>query len=67
MELNQITFPVKNMAKATEFYLHLGFTQIVATVCAVILRDPAGNSIKLYRPDKSRFNSPCNVTLNDRR
>ena len=29
MNLNQVTLPVSDMAKATEFYLLLGFTQIV--------------------------------------
>lgn len=31
MKLNQITFPVKDMKAACEFYLKLGFTQIVDT------------------------------------
>ncbi|PMG76661.1 glyoxalase [Shewanella sp. 10N.286.51.B7] len=31
MRLNQITIPVNDMAKACEFYLTLGFTQIVST------------------------------------
>ena len=29
MNLNQITLPVKNMAESIQFYLELGFTQIV--------------------------------------
>ncbi|SBS37751.1 Glyoxalase-like domain protein [Marinomonas spartinae] len=29
MELNQVTLPVSNMADAVQFYLKLGFTQIV--------------------------------------
>lgn len=31
MNLNQVTLPVKDMAKAVDFYLNLGFTQIVDT------------------------------------
>ena len=31
MNLNQVTFPVKNMAAACQFYLQLGLTQIVAS------------------------------------
>ncbi|TLU67522.1 VOC family protein [Thalassotalea litorea] len=31
MNLNQITLPVNNMEQAVEFYLTLGFTQIVDT------------------------------------
>lgn len=31
MELNQITLPVSNMEEAVQFYLTLGFTQIVDT------------------------------------
>ena len=31
MNLNQITLPVSNMIEATEFYLKLGFLQIVDT------------------------------------
>lgn len=31
MKLNQVTLPVANMSQAVEFYLTLGFTQIVDT------------------------------------
>ena len=31
MNLNQVTLPVSNMELATEFYMKLGFTQIVDT------------------------------------
>ncbi|MEM7359925.1 MAG: VOC family protein [Pseudomonadota bacterium] len=31
MNMNQVTLPVRNMAAATDFYLSLGFTQIVDT------------------------------------
>lgn len=31
MNLNQVTLPVKDMKKSTEFYLKLGFLQIVDT------------------------------------
>lgn len=31
MQLNQVTLPVKDMGQAVQFYLSLGFTQIVDT------------------------------------
>jgi catechol 2,3-dioxygenase-like lactoylglutathione lyase family enzyme len=31
VNLNQVTLPVRNMADATDFYLTMGFTQIVDT------------------------------------
>ena len=44
MNLNQITLPVNNMAKACTFYLKLGFTQIVETPHYARFECPEGNS-----------------------
>ena len=44
MELNQVTLPVNNMEKASEFYLLLGFTQIVDTPHYARFICPEGNS-----------------------
>ncbi|SHE59745.1 Glyoxalase-like domain-containing protein [Marinomonas polaris DSM 16579] len=44
MELNQITLPVKNMDDAVNFYLKLGFTQIVDTPHYSRFSCPEGNS-----------------------
>ncbi|MDY6977546.1 MAG: VOC family protein [Pseudomonadota bacterium] len=44
MELNQVTLPVTNMAKAVEFYLTLGFTQIVDTPHYARFTCPEGTS-----------------------
>lgn len=124
MELNQVTLPVQDMPQAVQFYLTLGFTQIVDTPhyarfsCPdgdstfslsledaeitnptviyfehealdelyeallekgivfeqppteqrylwkeAILRDPAGNKIKLYRAGNNRLNPPWKVNL----
>lgn len=44
MELNQVTLPVKNMEEATQFYLQLGFTQIVDTSHYARFACPDGGS-----------------------
>ncbi|GFD91851.1 hypothetical protein KUL156_04340 [Alteromonas sp. KUL156] len=44
MELNQVTLPVTNMAEAVEFYLTLGFTQIVDTPHYARFTCPQGSS-----------------------
>ena len=44
MELNQITLPVKDMDAAVNFYLKLGFTQIVDTPHYSRFSCPEGNS-----------------------
>jgi|UniRef100_A6VZI7 catechol 2,3-dioxygenase-like lactoylglutathione lyase family enzyme len=44
MELNQITLPVKDMDDAVNFYLKLGFTQIVDTPHYSRFSCPEGNS-----------------------
>ncbi|WP_334031088.1 VOC family protein [Alteromonas sp. P256] len=44
MEMNQVTLPVKNMDETVEFYLALGFTQIVDTPHYARFSCPKGNS-----------------------
>ena len=44
MELNQVTLPVKDMDIAANFYLELGFTQIVDTPHYARFSCPDGNS-----------------------
>lgn len=44
MELNQVTLPVKDMDEAVQFYLCLGFTQIVDTPHYSRFSCPDGNS-----------------------
>ncbi|MBU2978523.1 VOC family protein [Alteromonas sp. C1M14] len=44
MELNQITLPVEDMDVAVNFYLKLGFTQIVDTPHYARFSCPDGNS-----------------------
>ena len=44
MNLNQVTLPVKDMVQATEFYMRLGFTQIVDTPHYARFECPDGNS-----------------------
>jgi catechol 2,3-dioxygenase-like lactoylglutathione lyase family enzyme len=44
MNLNQVTLPVKNMDEATEFYLKLGFIQIVETPHYARFQCPEGDS-----------------------
>lgn len=44
MNLNQVTLPVKNMPKAVDFYLSLGFTLIVDTPHYARFSCPEGQS-----------------------
>ena len=54
MNLNQVTLPVRDMAKATDFYLALGFTQIVDTPHYARFECPQGEasfSLSLEKDD----------------
>lgn len=44
MEMNQVTLPVNNMDEAVDFYLTLGFTQIVDTPHYARFSCPKGNA-----------------------
>lgn len=44
MKLNQVTLPVKDMSEAVDFYLTLGFTQIVDTPHYARFSCPDGDS-----------------------
>lgn len=55
MELNQVTLPVKDMAVAANFYLKLGFTQIVDTPHYARFSCPDGNSTFSLLLESSEF------------
>jgi len=44
MNLNQVTLPVQEMQRAVDFYMLLGFTQIVDTPHYARFECPDGNS-----------------------
>ena len=56
MNLNQVTLPVKDMVKATEFYMLLGFTQIVDTPHYARFECPDGNSTFSLSLDLNSYN-----------
>ena len=57
MNLNQITLPVSNMPEAVEFYLRLGFTQIVDTPHYARFSCPEGDAtFSLSLQDKDSEN-----------
>lgn len=57
MELNQVTLPVQDMHKAVQFYLTLGFTQIVDTPHYARFSCPQGSStFSLALEDKAGAN-----------
>ena len=55
MNLNQVTLPVRDMSKATEFYLQLGFTQIVDTPHYARFACPVGSSTFSLSLDDSSY------------
>jgi len=55
MNLNQVTLPVSDMANATEFYLLLGFTQIVDTPHYARFECPEGNSTFSLSLDNNHY------------
>jgi len=55
MELNQVTLPVKDMDVAVNFYLKLGFTQIVDTPHYTRFSCPDGNSTFSLSLESSEF------------
>jgi len=60
VNFNQVTLPVNNMDKATEFYRALGFTQIVDTPHYARFECPEGNSTFSLSLESSDFKS-CTV------
>lgn len=57
MNLNQVTLPVKNMPEATNFYLKLGFKQIVDTPHYARFECPdAGSSFSLSLQEEDFYN-----------
>ena len=55
MNLNQITLPVKNMSEASDFYLKLGFTQIVDTPHYARFECPDGRSTFSLSLEENQF------------
>ncbi|MEI5637479.1 MULTISPECIES: VOC family protein [unclassified Pseudoalteromonas] len=60
MELNQITLPVKDMDDAVNFYLKLGFTQIVDTPHYSRFSCPKGSSTFSLSLETGEFEN-CSV------
>ena len=58
MELNQVTLPVQDMSEAVQFYLTLGFTQIVDTPHYARFSCPDGDSTFSLSLDKARITNP---------
>lgn len=57
MNLNQVTLPVNDMTKASEFYIQLGFLQIVDTPHYARFQCPTGNSTFSLSLDSSEFSN----------
>ncbi len=57
MNLNQVTLPVKNMAQVTNFYLRLGFIQIVNTPHYAQFECPDGHPIFLLSLQRENFSN----------
>ena len=57
MNLNQVTLPIKDMDKATEFYRVLGFTQIVDTPHYARFECPEGDSTFSLSLDVGEFSN----------
>jgi catechol 2,3-dioxygenase-like lactoylglutathione lyase family enzyme len=55
MNLNQVTLPVKDMVKAVEFYIRLGFTQIVDTPHYARFECPKGDTTFSLSLDELSF------------
>lgn len=58
MELNQVTLPVNDMPKAVEFYLTLGFTQIVDTPHYARFACPQGDATFSLSLAEASFDNP---------
>lgn len=57
MNLNQVTLPVKEMAPAVEFYLRLGFTQIVDTPHYARFECPEGEATFSLSLESAEFSN----------
>jgi catechol 2,3-dioxygenase-like lactoylglutathione lyase family enzyme len=57
LNLNQVTLPVNDMTKASEFYIQLGFLQIVDTPHYARFQCPTGNSTFSLSLDSSEFSN----------
>lgn len=60
MELNQVTLPVHNMVEAVQFYLTLGFAQIVDTPHYARFACPDGDATFSLSLENGEFENRCN-------
>ena len=61
MNLNQVTLPVTNLNKCVEFYLKMGFTQIVDSPHYARFSCPEGESTFSLSLDKDNFNNGTTI------
>lgn len=61
VNLNQITLPVRDMSKAVDFYITLGFTQIVDTPHYSRFECPIGESSFSLALDYGNFNNGATI------
>lgn len=61
MNLNQVTLPVNNMDKASNFYLQLGFLQIVDTPHYARFECPDGEATFSLSLDSSNFSNGATI------
>jgi catechol 2,3-dioxygenase-like lactoylglutathione lyase family enzyme len=61
MNLNQVTLPVRNLKKCVEFYLKMGFTQIVDSPNYARFRCPEGESTFSLSLDKDNFKNRATI------
>lgn len=61
MNLNQVTLPVKNMKQATDFYLKMGFLQIVETDHYARFACPSGNATFSLLLEKNNFSNGAHI------
>lgn len=55
MDMNQVTLPVSDMTSAVDFYLKMGFTQIVDTAHYARFSCPEGNGTFSLSLDEGEF------------
>ena len=61
MNLNQVTLPVNDIAKASEFYLKLGFTQIVDSPHYARFESPMGDSTFSLMLDNNKIDNSATI------
>ena len=61
MNLNQVTLTVNDIAKASEFYLKLGFTQIVDSPHYARFESPMGDSTFSLMLDNNKIDNSATI------